>query len=395
MAEFMLQCECGQKMEVGREQLGKVVTCTLCGRANEVSRANTVQLDPESTGATPARPATPAPAAPPRLLSLDQLRGYAIAGMIFVNYMGHFPWVPKVFKHTKDIFSYADTIAPLFIFVVGMGFRLSLKRRAQQVGLQAARWSSLKRYIILFGVGVAFYGTAARIDWWDALIQIALAGMLSLPFIDKSLGVRVAAAAGYLLLFNVLYFTWGATGDFGSYAEWMTRRSMNGGFLSPIAYAPVLLCGTIAYDVLMTRDSKKIFTWSAAVIGVCVIGAYITHQLIPVDLEYYQQFGSYWTTSKRWSVAPFIFVSTACAFLMFAFFYWLNDVVGFQVPTLTILGMNPLIIYVLQYSLLAIHDGYIPRDSSPLVTVLGLVVFYAMCYAVGWRLWRDKTIIKL
>ena len=70
-----------------------------------------------------------------RILSLDQYRGYAIFGMILVNYLGNFDAMPEQFRHHRDWFSYADTIAPIFMFVVGMGFRMSFGRRAAKIGL--------------------------------------------------------------------------------------------------------------------------------------------------------------------------------------------------------------------------------------------------------------------
>ena len=74
-----------------------------------------------------------------RITALDQARGYAIAGMIAVNTLGHFDRMPWMVKHHHEGMSYADTIAPLFIFLVGMGFRMSFQRRAVEKGLCGAR----------------------------------------------------------------------------------------------------------------------------------------------------------------------------------------------------------------------------------------------------------------
>ena len=75
---------------------------------------------------------------PKRIAAIDQLRGYAIFGMLLVNAKDLFfsPVRPAVrgtsiepfwdavlhqLSHHREAFSYADTIAPLFVFVVGMG----------------------------------------------------------------------------------------------------------------------------------------------------------------------------------------------------------------------------------------------------------------------------------
>ena len=58
--------------------------------------------------------------------------------MILVNYLGQFPSMPETFRHHDDYMSYADTIAPLFLFVAGVGFRLSYLRNRERLGLGGA-----------------------------------------------------------------------------------------------------------------------------------------------------------------------------------------------------------------------------------------------------------------
>ncbi|MES2793492.1 MAG: hypothetical protein V4719_28020, partial [Planctomycetota bacterium] len=60
----------------------------------------------------PAAPAVPRE----RLVSLDQFRGYTVAGMFLVNFFGSFDVCPRVLRHTHDYVSYADTIMPQFLF---------------------------------------------------------------------------------------------------------------------------------------------------------------------------------------------------------------------------------------------------------------------------------------
>lgn len=55
----------------------------------------------------------------PRLLSLDQFRGYTILGMLLVNFLGDYRICPRWLRHTNDYCSYADTIMPQFLFAAG------------------------------------------------------------------------------------------------------------------------------------------------------------------------------------------------------------------------------------------------------------------------------------
>ena len=326
-----------------------------------------------------------------RLLCLDQLRGYAIFGMILVNYLGFFRWAPHWFEHNKDHFSYADTIAPLFIFVVGMGFRLSVKSRAAKAGEMNALWHAAKRYAVLFCVGVVFYGPDFHTDWWDALIQIALSGMLALFLINRPAWMRVAFGIICLAAFSLLYFRTG-------YEAWMLT-SMNGGPLSPLAYVFVLLAGTIGYDILESNDTSSVMKASGIWIAATLAGAIIIALALPKGVTH-EEFGPLYFTAKRWSLPPFILISTACAFAALAFFYWINEEKGIELPHLSALGMNPLVIYLVQYSLLEMRHTYLPRRFSEeganiLPGLIGYVVFYFVVYAAAWRLHKDKVIIKL
>ena len=75
----------------------------------------------------------------PRLASLDQFRGYTIAGMCLVNFLAPFAAIHSVLKHNDTYFSYADTIMPSFLFVVGFAFRLTYLKRRRDAGRCARR----------------------------------------------------------------------------------------------------------------------------------------------------------------------------------------------------------------------------------------------------------------
>ena len=64
-----------------------------------------------------------------RIASLDQFRGYTVAGMLLVNFIGGFREVGAIWKHHNTYCSYADTIMPQFFFAVGFAMRLTFLRR--------------------------------------------------------------------------------------------------------------------------------------------------------------------------------------------------------------------------------------------------------------------------
>lgn len=227
-----------------------------------------------------------------RLSSLDQFRGYAIFGMLLVNFFGHYgvKWVDQLqtgwlktplyeifgeqLHHHNTFMTYADTIAPIFMFVVGIGMRLSWVKRVEKTTPGKARKAMAGRYFTLVLIAFAIYS-----GWlWDALMSIGLAGLVSLVVVDKKWPVRIAYAFGLLCAYQLIF-------SFTSYGVWLLRLGqygeslpypwitiflplreellavkINGGPIGHWSWAFLLIFGTIAYDIMATGDRKKIFT---------------------------------------------------------------------------------------------------------------------------------------
>jgi predicted acyltransferase len=316
-----------------------------------------------------------------RIDSLDQLRGYTIVGMITVNFLGEFDWTPWMLKHHREGYSYADTIAPLFLFIVGIGFRLSFLRRLQQQGLASARWAAAKRYLILIVIGIVVYGPFDWHDWWDALVDIGLAGFLALPFIERSASIRVGAAVFYLLLFQALF-------SFTSYGPYLMEHSYDGGPLGPLSWVFNLLLGTLAYDWLV--DGKQRETLIKALIWGTVfslLGWFFRMDWPGVKMM--------WPFSQYYMTIPYTLYSTGLAFFAFGFFLYIRDMRGFSIPHLKEFGMNPLALYIFHILLIESHADMLHADSSPLWLLTVFAGFYLCCYAVAWRLYKDRAFIKI
>src|SRR3972149_11153033 len=72
-----------------------------------------------------------------RIASMDQFRGYTVAGMFVVNFLGHLAAIHAVMKHHNTYFSYADSIMPSFVFAAGFSYRLTALRRLPKLGAWA------------------------------------------------------------------------------------------------------------------------------------------------------------------------------------------------------------------------------------------------------------------
>ncbi|MBW7865845.1 MAG: DUF1624 domain-containing protein [Candidatus Hydrogenedentes bacterium] len=313
-----------------------------------------------------------------RLKALDQARGYAIAGMVLVNVLGCFTVMPWMLKHHHEGFSYADHIAPLFIFLVGMGFRMSFQRRAAEKGLPGARRDALRRYGKLMGLGLLYGGFSLRVGVWDALMDIGMAGVLSLPVIHLGARARVAAAVGGLALYQALYSMTG-------YGAWLMGHSINGGPLGPLSWMFILLMGTLVADWLRGGNLvRNCAAWGAAL---CAAGWLLRAEWPGVK--------AFWYFSQFGMTAPYpVYAAGLCFFTVLAF-HLICDRAGFQFPLLTIMGKNPLVLYLLQAALVLVIKVAVP---SSLPAWAALAVFAAVlgaCYTLAWWLDHKGKIIKV
>jgi predicted acyltransferase len=318
----------------------------------------------------------------PRLLSIDQYRGYAVLGMIVVNFLGLFALMPWHFKHHPDAMSYADTIAPLFIFVVGMGFRLSLQGRVEREGWRKAHLSAARRYVTLIMIGVIIYGPWQWRYWWDALVDIGFAGLLALPFMLQPAPLRAAVAIGYLCVYQVL-FIW--TG----YGDWTMAHSIDGGPLGPLSWAMILLFGTIAYDLLATQSGHAMsLSFTALGVLLCAAGLVMHTEWPGLKTE--------WDFSQKAMTMPYPLFATGLCFLMYLPFYYLCEVRRIELPHLAALGMNALAIYCLHQVMLVLYRSLLLDHHAPAwKALLHFAVFYGICYGAAWWMRRRNFTLKI
>lgn len=258
------------------------------------------------------------PATAARILSLDQFRGYTVAGMLLVNFIGGYSTVialAPTLKHYNTHCSYADTIMPQFLFAVGFAYRLTFLRRRDTVGAARASWQAVKRCLGLILLGAVVYhldGGArtweelTRIGWrgflstafernlFQTLVHIAVTSLWVLPVIGAGPGTRI----GYLLFSALLHIsvshptfyaeTWGKLlGDWlgwhKSYYEWvMTRPGIDGGPLGFLTWTIPLLVGSLVYDGLAAVERLplgRLLAWS----GVLMLAGYGLSCLSTVD----------------------------------------------------------------------------------------------------------------
>jgi len=315
----------------------------------------------------------------PRILSLDMFRGFAIFGMILVNYLGHFDVIPETFKHPRFGMTFANAIAPYFLFAVGMGLKMSLERRIKKAGVKSAYLHALKRYLVLILIGVVLYGPDPVMDMWDALVDIGFAGIITLPFIVRSQRTRIILAFALLITYQLLF-------TFTGYGVWTMQNSIDGGPLGPISWASILVFGTIQMDYLEKYKGRK-FIIKSMILGVPLLVAGL--------ILSYMQPSEIWGFSQRSMTMAYPIFASGLSVLTFAVFYLLGDIWKKNIAFLKVLGYNPLIIYILQQILIVFYGDFLPGTAALWQAILGFVVIYGICHLVARNMAKNKLIVKL
>jgi predicted acyltransferase len=223
-----------------------------------------------------------------RIVSMDQFRGYTVAGMFLVNFVGHLKAFPEVLKHHGGpaYFSYADTIMPSFFFAAGFSNRLTVLKRLGQDGPLRTYGHILIRSLALVLISLVMYGEEdlkfpkwaelssekvrtfvlllLKANLWEVLAIIGVTQILIMPVIAGSTRVRTIAwivcAAVHLLIsyFFNFAFVYGAPNRLDTLLGLAGESAWDGGFFGPIGWAIPMLFGSIAYDVVSSRGP-----WSA------------------------------------------------------------------------------------------------------------------------------------
>ena len=113
-----------------------------------------------------------------RILALDILRGFTIAGMILVNNPGSWGHIYAPLRHAEwNGLTPTDLVFPFFMFIMGISTYISLKKYNFEFS-QAAALKILKRTIVIFLIGMA-------IGWFSRFCRYWVSAPEDLSFFEN------------------------------------------------------------------------------------------------------------------------------------------------------------------------------------------------------------------
>jgi predicted acyltransferase len=306
----------------------------------------------------------------PRLESLDALRGFdmlwivgadaiggALAGLkggivvhVLAEQMEHRPW---------EGFHFYDLIFPLFMFMVGVAIPFSLDRLVEREGKPAALRRVLRRFVLLYLLGLLYYGGFSegyeRIRLLGVLQRLAIgytgASLLYLYFRPRTIAmVCIGILVGYWALLRFVPVPGFGAGDFAEGhnltnwidAHYLPLRKWNGdhdpeGILSNLPAIATCLLGLFAG--LLLRDRERTPRMKLQWLVVAGVSSLVLGYLWGLEFPVIKKI---WTSS-------FVLVAGGWSALLLATFYYLIDVRGWRgwAQPFVWIGCNALTIYLI------------------------------------------------
>jgi predicted acyltransferase len=321
-----------------------------------------------------------------RLLSLDVMRGFAMACMILVNNPGSWSVIYEPLKHAQwHGWTPTDLVFPFFLFIVGVAMPFSFEKRLQDRNRFSLMKKVLQRTTVLFFIGFLL-GIFPDVIWnpsvllesrWPGVLQ-----RIAICYFFTSLIVTFLSNIGRWIIAAVLLIVYSAGMFFyvvpghgaglfsvmGNFCWWLDNQLLQGhtwsgapakgfdpeGVWSTLPAITTTLFGYFTGQLLRSSDDAKeklIRLFISA--NVFLILAYMVSLSMPINKQL-------WTVS-------FVFLTAGLAIHLLAMLYYLIDVREYRLGLLPflILGTNAIVAYVLS-SLLGDLLSIIPVGESNL-----------------------------
>lgn len=364
-----------------------------------------------------------------RLQSLDTLRGmdmlFIMRGneiLIGLSLILPFPFFQQIAEQTDHVAwngcHLQDMIFPLFLFIAGISFPLSLasqRRKGFSTGKVIRKIFSRCLKLIILGI---LYNGFLQFDFENmrfasvlGRIGLAWAGAaLIFVFVEKN-SIRVLITA-FILLFYWLLLKYvpapdGAGADVfsmeGCLVGWVDRQILPGkllngihdpeGILSTLPAISTALLGMLTGEIVMKKENvmtgkRKVFFLVVTGLALTAFGL-IWNKVFPIN-------------KNLWSSSFVCFVG-GISMVLFALMYYMVDVLKCRKWTLffRVIGMNSITIYMAQvfvkfnYTSEAIFHGaisFLPDNVQPLFNA---IVYIAVCWGFLYFLYRQKIFLKV
>ena len=328
------------------------------------------------------------------LNAASESRGFSALARV-AEQMHHVQW---------EGFHFYDLIFPLFVFLMGASTVFSLSRVIENHGKSAAYWRVLRRFALLYLLGLFYHGGMSRDGGPEMFRYLGVLHRIAICYLGGSLlfihlrfrGLLIAAVVLLVGYWGAMTFIPVPGGEAGSFAEgtnlanYIDSQYLPGykwdgdwdpeGLLSSLPAIASGLLGIFAGLLLRRSDLSAMQR----------VGFLVAAGLLCLALGWGWSF-QFPIIKKLWT-SSFVLFAAGWSYLLVALFYVIIDVwrVEFWARPFVWIGMNCITIYMAA-NLVGGFDGLVrrvvhePTESAmgawgPLVvTALGLLLAIAVC----------------
>lgn len=375
-----------------------------------------------------------------RMLALDILRGITIAGMLLVNNPGSWNNMYAPLKHAEwHGLTPTDLIFPFFMFIMGISTFISMRKFEFKMS-KSLLLKILKRTVIIFAIGLGmawFTKFCININKMSVLDAMNSFDTIRILGVMPRLALCYGAASIIVLLLRCKHILWVVASLLVGYgailliSDYGLEFSINNivsvidrailgenhmyheeafgkklpidpeGLLSTIPSIAHVLIGFWAGMKMMEEKDINMRVNRLFIIGaILMFAGFLLEYAIPFN-------------KKIWT-PTFALVTCGLASTLLALLIWIIDIKGYKkwCRFFEAFGINPLFLYVLGGvvgNILGIikfggHTvkGYLYGDvltplfgDATLASCIYAIMFIALCWSIGYILYKKKIYIKI
>lgn len=367
----------------------------------------------------------------PRFLSLDVFRGLCIFLMILVNTPGAGAQPYAQLSHTRWLgFTLADLVFPSFLFAMGNALSFAAVARDDDRAflIKVARRSALIFLLGFLMYWFPFFHIQADGSWaWNPFAETRVMGVLqriALCYAFAAIAVRYLAVRWVVLLGCALLLGYWALlylgsppglaldklGNIGTRLDLLVlgREHLyrkDGGFdpeglLGTLPATVNVLAGYLAGYFLREKGNTSRTAIRLALAGI-------------VALTFALLWNPWFPIAKKLWTSPFVLYTVGWDLLLLAALVQVIEIMGWRHGTgfFTVLGKNPLVIYLLSECLATVLH-MIPAGATNVLdwvgihffqtiapgalgSLLGAIAFTMVCWLVGFAMDRQRIYVRL
>lgn len=314
-----------------------------------------------------------------RLLSIDVFKGLTIVLMVFVNSVQLFDNVPAWTKHAGDYgLTYADLIAPFFVFMMALNFKTSFQRRLEEKGRSKTYTHFIRRYLIFIGIGlllsIGMDGEVFALRW-GTLQVLGASGLILLPFIELRAEIRLILACILMFFYQILVV---------SYFGEIIYDGIEGGILGALSWGTMMILSSVLAEGLLNKKVKIHFLIGGAILTILGIS---THFI--------------WGISRSYVSSPYVLVSVGISSLLFYGLYYIFEIWGkyhnFSQKDnfLTIMGKNAFMLFLIHIGLFLITYSTLPLETHFIIVFIVGFINIFIIWLIAFLMNRIGMIIVI